>query len=283
MTIRLVYRSSGKENTKPRPGFYSKILALASFLRAVDRCDEVTSVVFLNDAPIPRDTLDMMGEAGEVVNQAGLNLARSYREAVTLPVSRGWPGSDVAYISEDDYLFRPEAFVRLADASRDIPEADYFAFYATPDPAGRRFPASGGVDWRVAKSTTSSFGARISTLAADRWFHLLGCRAQGDFDRAICGAYSGRRPYRWNEVLPSPNDLHGVKTNAARIVGRAALNLGSYRARRQPRLLVTEKPSLATHMEEPHLAEGVDWGKVAAETARWAEQRGYRLPATGLS
>lgn len=283
MTIRLVYRSSGTENTKPRPGFYSKSLALASLLRAVDRCDEVMSIVFLNDAPIPRDALDMMGETGEVVNQAGLNLARSYREAVTIPGARGLPDSDVAYISEDDYLFRPEAFVRLAEASREIPEADYFAFYATPDPSGRRHPTSSGVDWRVAKSTTSSFGARISTLAADRWFHLLGCRAQGDFDRAICTAYAGRRPYRWNEVLPHPAGLFRLKTAAAGIVARAALNLGSYRVRRQPRTLVTGIPSLATHMEDPHLAEGVDWGGVATDTARWAEQRGYRLPDTDLS
>jgi len=283
MTIRLVYRSSGRENTKRRPGFYSKILALASFLRAVDQCDEVTSVVFVNDAPIPHGTLEMMDEAGEVVNRAGLNLARSYREAVTLPVARGWPASDVAYISEDDYLFRPEAFTRLAEASWDIPEADYFAFYATPDPEGRRFPTSGGDDWRVAESTTSSFGARVSTLAADRWLHLLGCRAQGDFDRAICTAYAGRRPYRWKEVLPKPGGAPRLKTAVAGIVGRTALNLGSYQARRRPRTLVTEVPALATHMEQPCLAAGVDWEKVAADVAVWAEQRGYRFPPPDAS
>lgn len=278
MTIRLVYRASGSENTKSRPGFYSKVLALASFLRAVDQCDEVASVVFLNDAPIPRGTLEMMGETGEVVNRTGLNLARSYREAVTLPVARGWPASDLAYISEDDYLYRPEAFTRLAEASRDIPEADYFAFYATADPAGRRLPVPGGVDWREARSTTSSFGARVSTLAADRWLHLTGCRAHGAFDQAICSAYAGRRPYRWREVLPTRGDAHRLKATVAGIGSRAVLNLASYRARRRPRLLVTSVPSLATHMEEACLAEGVDWAKVAADTVRWAERRGYRVP-----
>lgn len=189
MAIHLVYRSSGRENTKPRPRFYSKALALASFLRAADRCDDVVSIVFLNDAPIPGVTLEMLGKTGEVMNRIGLTSARSYREAITLPIARGWPSSDVAYLSEDDYLFRLEAFTRLALASRDIPEADYFAFYATTATAGHRdhrIPVSDGAGWQVAESTTSSFGTRISTLAADRRLHQLGCRAQGGFDRAIC-------------------------------------------------------------------------------------------------
>lgn len=62
-------------------------------LRAVDRCEEVVRVVFLNDPPIPRGTLVMMSEVGEVLNGAGRLLARLYREAVTVPVVRGWPPS----------------------------------------------------------------------------------------------------------------------------------------------------------------------------------------------
>jgi hypothetical protein len=283
MAIHLVYRSSGKENTKPRPRFYSKALALASFLRAVDQSSEVVNVIFLNDAPIPRGTLKMMGKAGEVLNRNGLTLERSYREAITLPLERGWPSSDLVYLSEDDYLFRPEAFTRLARAARDIPQAAYFAFYASTATEQRRLPTAHG-DWRLAESTTSSFGARISVLAADRWLHLIGCRAEGDFDRAICMAYAGRRPYSWQEVPSNVGAGAGLKATTARVLGRATLNLGSYRARRQCRLLVTELPSLATHMEEPHLAEGVDWAEVATDTNLWAEQRGFSLdPAAGSS
>jgi hypothetical protein len=37
-------------------------------------------------------------------------------------------------------------------------------------------------------------------------------------------------------------------------------------------------------MEEPHLAEGVDWAEVATDTNLWAEQRGFSLdPAAGSS
>lgn len=86
-----------------------------------------------------------------------------------------------------------------------------------------------------------------------------------------------RRPYRWNDVLPSSVGSLSLKPAAGRIVGRAALNLGSYLTRRGPRLLVTEIPAPATHMEEPHLAKRVDRGEVAADTVRWAEQRRARL------
>ncbi len=185
----------------------------------------------------------MMRDRGEVLDRPGLTLGSFYREAVTLPVVRGWPPSDFVYLSEDDYLFRPEAFTSLAQTYREIPETAYVAFYATTAPRGPQPPTSTDTHWRVAETTTSSFGARISTLAADRWLHLLGSRAQDGFDRAICMADAGRRPP----------------------------------AGRRPRLLLTGIPPLATHMEEPHLAQGVDWAEVAADTARWAEDCGIRL------
>lgn len=67
---------------KERPSFYSKPLALASFLRAVERCPDISSVVFLNDAPIPADNLGVKRESGgDVIDQAGLRLPTSYRKA----------------------------------------------------------------------------------------------------------------------------------------------------------------------------------------------------------
>ncbi len=102
MAIHLVYRSSGRENTKPRPSSYTKCLALASFIRSVDRCHEVGNVVFVNDGPIPRGTLEMMGGAGEILDRTGLNLTCSYREAITLPVTRGWPERRGVHLSPAD-------------------------------------------------------------------------------------------------------------------------------------------------------------------------------------
>lgn len=279
MAIHLVYRSSGKENTKPRPRFYSEALALASFLRAVDQ-SSVVNVIFLNDAPIPRGTLKMMGKAGEVLNRNGLTLERSYREAITLPLERGWPSSDLVYLSEDDYLFRPEAFTRLARAARDIPQAAYFAFYASTATEQRRLPTAHG-DWRLAESTTSSFGARISVLAADRWLYSVGSLAGGAFDHSVCMAYSGRAPYDWRTLAPDAmrGATGAIRTGATRAVCRSTLNLGSYAYRCRPRLLVHPVPALATHMERPHLATGVDWAEVATETRRWAHERGLTIPS----
>jgi hypothetical protein len=37
MTLRLVYRSYGGENTKRRPHYYSKVLTLTSFVQAAQR------------------------------------------------------------------------------------------------------------------------------------------------------------------------------------------------------------------------------------------------------
>lgn len=280
MALHLVYRSSGKENAKVRPSFYGKALALASFVRAARQCGDVGHVVFLNDAPVDAGVLAMMSRTGEVVNHDGLTLPRSYREAVSIPVKRRWPASDVVYISEDDYLFRPEAFTSLVDASRVAPEASYFAFYATL-PQGPPAPSTQG--WQPAESTTSSFGARIETLAGDRPLHLAGSRAEDAFDLAISRAFRGRRPYTWRQVASASG---GAKARArlARISSRAALNAGAaYRARHRPRVLLTKVPSLATHMEEAHLAEGVDWAEIAAETARWAAERGLSVESTSPS
>ncbi|MDP8975784.1 MAG: hypothetical protein M3N28_05340 [Actinomycetota bacterium] len=151
-------------------------------------------------------------------------------------MTRRWPCSDLAYFCEDDYLFRPDAFARLAEASRDLPQADYFAFYATPDPAGPCLSTSSGAGWHEAE---------------------------------------------W--VLPKPVASLPLKATTGRVGGRAALNLASYGYRRRPRLLVTDVPALATHMEEPHLAGGVDWQEIASDTARWAERRGIHLSPADAS
>lgn len=162
-----------------RPPFFSKALALASFLRAVERCPEVASTVFLNDAPIPVDTLKVMNESGEVINESGLGLVPSYRKAISISVAGHWPTGDVVYLSEDNYLFTREAFSSLALADREMPEASYFAFCATlsendersaPEASKGRV-LTDGRRWQRAESTTSSFGARVSTLRSDRSFH----------------------------------------------------------------------------------------------------------------
>jgi hypothetical protein len=275
VALHLVYRSSGKENAKARPPFYGKALALASFLRSARRCPEVESLVFLNDAPLAPSILQVMAGTGEVLNQEDLILPRSYRQALALPRERGWPPDDLVYFSEDDYLYRPEAFAELARAAREVPEASYFSFYATTGRDEGSTAAEPG--WHAAETTTSSFGARIGALAADRWLHLFGSRAQGAFDQAVCLAYQGHHPYTWRQVVTDGSP--GARARAVGTASRLALNLVAHGRRHRPRVLVTRVPSLATHMEEPHMAEGVDWAAVAADTARWADEAGMGVRA----
>ena len=66
MTLHLVYRSYGGENLKRRPFYYSKMLALISFVRAATKVRDA-ELLFLNDGPIPDDKLAVMSRYGRVV------------------------------------------------------------------------------------------------------------------------------------------------------------------------------------------------------------------------
>jgi hypothetical protein len=104
MKLYVVCRSVGSENNKRRPAFYSKTLALASLLRAVENVDGPTELVFANDGPIPAERVRMMADAGEVLPvRCGSNRS-SYRLMIKLPTARGWAADDLVWFSEDDYL-----------------------------------------------------------------------------------------------------------------------------------------------------------------------------------
>ena len=63
-TVHLVLRSYGGENLKRRPSYYSKLLALTSFVRAASRLPDA-EVIFLNDGPVPPLHLELMERFGE--------------------------------------------------------------------------------------------------------------------------------------------------------------------------------------------------------------------------
>jgi hypothetical protein len=48
-SARMSYRSYGGQNTKDRPAYYGKLLALSSLLRAVSNMRRRVEVIFLND------------------------------------------------------------------------------------------------------------------------------------------------------------------------------------------------------------------------------------------
>jgi hypothetical protein len=296
VSLHLVYRSYGGENKKNRPAYYSKLLAVASFLRAAEGVE--AEIVFINDGPLPQERLQLMVSYGEVVTLGGVGMRRSYRYALQEPRRRNWAGRDVVYFGEDDYLYRPDAFSKLEAAAEAIPSADYLALYgSTPErpvqdrlkhqalyPKNwRQLPATtvNGQAWTNIISTASTFGARVGALDEDLTIFMqcmLPYRHRL-MDHETCVVYQGYQPFEWRALAANlflkghePLNVRGKRAFAAPF--HAALNLRARRRSDRRRLLYAADPNLATHLELSWLSPDVDWEDVALQTASWARGRG---------
>jgi hypothetical protein len=279
-----VFRAAAGENRKRRPPYYSKLRCLASFVRAVERCPEV-EVVFLNDGEMPPERLELMKVSGEVVSLPPLPpeqrtgrmpLFRSCMSALELVEEREWSDADVVYFAEDDYLYLPEAFERLVEGVEWLEQASYFTFYAAVEWSRSRPYWANEELWHTAEATTSTFGARVGALRADLPIHRLAFRVGNDTH--VCLAYQGIRPYRWSNLFGellfgAPGTPSPLAARAKTVVGKFGVNLLATKASLRPHVLVVPFRPLATHVELPYLAKGVDWGAVAEESARWLDSR----------
>ncbi|MBL7495999.1 hypothetical protein I6A84_14075 [Frankia sp. CNm7] len=295
MRLYVVCRSVGSENTKNRPEFYSKTLALASLLRAVENVGIPTQVVFANDGPIPEERLSMMSGAGEVLPiRCGSNRS-SYRYVLRLPRTRGWAHDDLVWFAEDDYLYSADALSGVVAAAEKLPEADYFTVYSElrfAADATRRRPtiasasradgdeeavSIGRARWYHAVSSTSTYGAWVHTILADERLLRTTPFVGGAFDHATCMAYQGYRPFGLSELGGEPLDpdeqAPTVKRAARRVAltgVRGALNVVALaRPEYSRRVLVAPDPDLATHLEAGHLAPGTDWAAEARAVEEW--------------
>ncbi|MDN5932505.1 MAG: hypothetical protein L0I24_15805, partial [Pseudonocardia sp.] len=129
--LRILHRSYGGDNTKPRPAYYSKLLALAAMLRAADALDVAPELVFINDGPMPDERLRVMERFGEVrwVRRGGSD-ANSYREMLADENARAGQPDDLIWLAEDDYLYVPDALRQLV-AGAAATDADYFTLYGS--------------------------------------------------------------------------------------------------------------------------------------------------------
>ncbi len=252
--LHFIYRSSGATNLKNRPDFFDKTAALGSFLRALEGLDSPHETLFLNDGPIPEERARLMRGAGRAIDLPGLGNSGSCRRALAEASAPGPPDTDLVYISEDDYLYLPEAFRDLAAAAEAIPEAAYFTLYDHRDRYTRdddadggkaRVFLAGGRHWRTVESSCMSYGARLGALRADLAIHLRALRGEIPEDRAM-----------WRQIQG--------------LGWRGALRRG---LRPRGRRLVSPIPTLATHLETEYLAPGVDWGALAEDTRRWMGER----------
>lgn len=292
--LKIVVRSYGGENDKNRPAYYSKLLALASVVRAASTVPEA-ELLFLNDGPVPPDRLALMERFGPVhqIADEPQGMRASYWYALNLPDRLGWSDDHVVFYVEDDYLFTADAFTSLARAAEGLEEASYFGLYGErpdyDDPADRhRFSVPRG--WRAQParqvgpdvwfnltSTASTFGARVGALRADLPIFRQCMRPfkRRYLDHETCLIYQGCVPYHGRELLTGlPHDFvlspRGVLRSAFLLPFRLALNVRA-RQRRQAHYLYVLTPNKATHLEHPVISRDRDWASEAAAVARWAD------------
>ena len=288
--LHIITRSYAGENKKGRPDYYSKRLSLLSLIRAFQQLEPgAAELIFINDGPIPEDRLELMKSAGEVVMRSRLGMQGSLRAILELPQVRSWPADDLVWFAEDDYLYKPRAFVDLLAASQAFPKASYFGLYAligTREPSGKTFEdvvriprgwsesdvtLVNGHPWRRALSTTSTFGARVGSLVEDYPMMKRAMYSGGAYDHSMSLMYQGFLPYPARSLLKFLLDRKtpgGLPRRAAICGVRIGLNLYSVMRVLKPsrhRVLVAAEPALITHLETEHLAVGTDWEAVAAQ------------------
>jgi hypothetical protein len=80
--LHVIYRSYDGENNKERPAFYSKVVALASCIRAFEGLKAGTAeIIYFNDGPIPAERIRLMERSGEILacsrQYEGINAPRA--------------------------------------------------------------------------------------------------------------------------------------------------------------------------------------------------------------
>ncbi len=246
--LHIFYRYCGRENSKPRPAFYSKALCLKScllaFLRIVD-----ARFTFISDGPISSDVTSLIDGLTTIIKLPGVGEAQSFIFA--LQEAARCESSDHVYFVEDDYLHCTDALMKIVECSRNIP-SDYITLFDDPlrykltddvppdlpvvDPA---FVVSSSHHWRRIESTTLTFCGRVRTIQEDLEIFST-------------------------HVLRRSEDKRYI---ADRECWRHLQGLGNYASSGKLRTLISAIPSLATHCELTALSPTINWNKLATEIA----------------
>jgi len=297
--LRILYRSHGGENAKGRPPYYSKLLSLASVVRAVRQAREAgvtAELTYWNDGPVPADRLDLMRATGEVVQVTLGSNRRSYRAALDRAARSDWDDADLVWLVEDDYLYQPYAFHWLAQAAAVLPDADYLSMYGR-GPLDRTSPRQaprtharpgaaeapdavsvGGATWFRGLSTTSTFGVRLGVLREDLALLRALPFSGGAWDHTTCLTVQGLQPFTWThvrqELLPFGRlPVAQWPASAARGVVHAGVNLRSRRSPARRRRLYQCDPICVAHLELSEVSD-TRWAALAGEVQAWALAEG---------
>ncbi|MDN5933819.1 MAG: hypothetical protein L0I24_22570 [Pseudonocardia sp.] len=301
--LRIVYRSAEAENTKPRPPYYSKTLALASVLRAVAPLGAGAEIVFVNDGEIAAERLALMEAHGTVRTIDGGSNRATFRSVVAREAALAGGPDDIVWFAEDDYLYSPDAMTTLMAAAQAFPDSAYFALYGSDsldvDAPGSRpvlreqhgtdglpdAPTAGAAAWFRSYATTSTFGVRGPALREDAGLLRRMPYTGGAWDISTCLALQGYRPFGLADLLPDADG--SVLRGAARGVVRAAVGASTLRRPSRRRVLRGADPELVWHMEihndltrtrPSSTTAAVDWNAVAVDTMFWAADRGIPVP-----
>ncbi len=307
--LRILYRHYGGDNTKPRPPYYSKMLALTSLLRAADALDTPPELVYINDQVRPGPVLSLMESTGEVVPARGGSDSRSYRFMLEREAARSAPAEQFLWFSEDDYLYRPDALRHLVAGATTLTDVDYLTMYGSraldTAASGRRVvrrsvtgaagdPAAvtiGDVQWYHAVSTTSTYGTRLGTLREDLRLLNLCAVSGGSWDHTTALSIAGFLPFTGAQLradlLPGRSvPLAEWPRTIMRGGVRLAVTARSLRRPSHRRRLFAVDPELISHMEseqpgsrpEPSArTAATDWAAIAEATSAWAEERGISV------
>ena len=181
--LRIYYRLCRAENPeKHRPAWYSKDRCLINFITARIEVSGGAEMTVLCDGEFPlvfdptayRPKKDQMillkDESGGPIGNAA-----SFRHAIRLATTPGFPDGDIVYFVEDDYLHTPDALVKLAEFFEEK-HSDYATLYDHPAryngmdvlrESGERIIHSKTHHWRTQESTCMTFAARVGTLRED--------------------------------------------------------------------------------------------------------------------
>lgn len=165
--------------------------------------------------------------------------------------------ADLVYFAEDDYFYLPDALVKMVSFLRNNPDADFVTPYdhlGNYDAANGREPhlirAFGDHHWRTSVSTCLTFLTRRETLVATRDIFASYSRKNAD----CCVWLSITQKLRLLNPLVHASSLNRCKVWLLTwFWGYKQILFGGRRR------LWQAIPSLATHIESPHLAPVIDW------------------------
>jgi hypothetical protein len=284
----VLYRYTESLGSKPRPEYFSKMLALRSFVRAMAPVQDHVAVTFLVDGTVSDEVAALMAATGEVRRGHWCSNRASYAEQ--LRVARGL-SAQLVWFAEDDYLYTHDSLASLVGAVRELPDVPWFALSgptplhrlelrraqsAVPLPRPRhrdsepswRDPA--GRPWRRIDSTTSTFGGRPGTIRRAYWLLRLCPWTGAAWDRTTCLAIQGATPYPWRHVLrdllpASTPRRHRVLRVCWRVLTRVAVNLAALTQRHRRHVLIAPPAPLVGHMDLPYESDPERWDALASD------------------